>query len=90
VAQEIRIKEMYLGDYPEDKQAQRVIFKRPRAVDFRASVHDIANYMMDLMESEDLRRKMGEAGRKRAVEHFDYKVVTRKFLKIVKDKLGIS
>jgi starch synthase len=90
VAQEIRIKEMYLGDYPGDKHAQRVIFKRPRAVDFRASVHDIANYMMDLMESEELRKKMGEAGRKRAIEHFDYKVVTRKFLKIVKDKLGIS
>jgi glycosyltransferase involved in cell wall biosynthesis len=53
-------------------------------------VHDIANYLMDLMTQPELRRKMGEAGRKRAVENFDYRVVARKFVDIVSERLGIS
>ena len=45
---------------------------------------------MDFMTNEPLRKKMGEAGRKRAVEHYDYRVVAKKFAEIVSDKLGIS
>ena len=46
--------------------------------------------MLRLMEDEELRIKMGTAGRERAVEHFDYRVVTRKFLQILQDRLGIK
>jgi len=53
-------------------------------------VHDIANYLMDLMEDPGLRQRMGEAGRKRVLEHFDYRVVAKRFVDIVSDKLGIS
>jgi glycosyltransferase involved in cell wall biosynthesis len=67
-----------------------VVFKRPRTADFRASVHDIAEYLMTLMTEPALRRKMGEAGRERAVKLFDYRVVARSFLDIVSRRLGIS
>jgi hypothetical protein len=40
-------------------------------VDYRASVHDIANYLMDLMTDKPLRDKMGQAGRERVVELFE-------------------
>ncbi len=59
-------------------------------MDYRASVHDIAHYLMDLMTNKELRDKMGQAGRKRAIELFDYRVVAKKFIQIVTDKLGIS
>jgi hypothetical protein len=45
---------------------------------------------MDLMQDADLRKKMGEAGRKRAIENYDYRVIAKKFVEIVSDKLGIS
>jgi starch synthase len=90
VAQEIRMRETTVGDESGYEPGHRVVFKRPRTVDFRASVHDIANYLMDLMEDADLRRKMGEAGRKRVVEHYDYRIVAKKFVKLISDKLGIS
>jgi glycosyltransferase involved in cell wall biosynthesis len=45
---------------------------------------------MDLMQDEKLRNKMGEAGRKRVEENYDYRVVAKKFVQIVTDKLGIS
>ena len=45
---------------------------------------------MDLMTNEPLRKQMGEAGRKRAVENYDYRVVARKFTEIISEKLGMS
>jgi len=90
VAQEVRLRETILGEDEGYEAGHRVVFKKPRTADYRASIHDIANYLMDLMTDEALRTKMGEAARKRAVTHFDYRVVAKKFLKIISDRLGIS
>jgi alpha-maltose-1-phosphate synthase len=90
VAQEIRLREAMLGDESGFQSRQRVTFKRSRIVDYRASVHDIANYLMDLMEDAALRERMGQAGRKRAVELFDYRVVARRFVALISKRLGIS
>ncbi len=90
IAQEIRLKETTLGDESGYEEGHRVVFKKPRTVDYRASVHDIANYLMDLMTNAELRKKMGEAGRKRAVENYDYRVVAKRFVEIVSEYLGIS
>jgi starch synthase len=90
VAQEIRLKETILGDESGYEDGHKVIFKRPRTVDYRASIHDIANYFIDLMQDADLRRKMGEQGRQRAVENYDYRVIAKKFVKIISERFGIS
>ena len=90
IAQEIRLRETMLGDESGYKPGSKVVFKRPRIVDYRASVHDIANYLMDLMQDAELRRKMGEAGRKRVVENYDYRVIAKRFVKLIADKLGVS
>ncbi len=90
VATEVVIRETTVGEESGWEPGHRVVFKNARTVDYRASIHDIANYLMDLMESTGLRRKMGEAGRKRVVKNYDYRVVAKKFLKIISDRLGIS
>ncbi len=90
VAQEVRLREAILGDESGYETGHKYSFKRPRIVDYRASVHDIANYLMDLMKDAGLREKMGKEGRKRVVEHFDYRVIAKKFINIVSKRLGIS
>jgi starch synthase len=90
VAQKIDVKEVILGDESGFEEHHRVVFNKPRTVDYRASVHDIANYLMDLLTNEELRIKMGKAGRKRVVENFDYRVVAQRFVQIMNDKLGIT
>ena len=90
VAQEIRLKEATVGGESGYQDRQRVVFDKPRTVDYRASVHDIANYLMELMQDAKLRKKMGKAGRKRAVEYFDYRVVAKRFVEIISKRLGIS
>ena len=90
VAQEILIREAILGDESGFEDKHRVVFKNPRTADYRASVHDIANYLKELMSDSVLRQKMGSAARKRVVEKFDYRVVARKFLDILSTRLGIT
>ncbi|MCJ7675945.1 MAG: glycosyltransferase family 4 protein [Sedimentisphaerales bacterium] len=90
IAQEVRIRETLAGEESGHEVGHRVVFKRPRTVDYRASVHDIAGYLMQLMQDGGLRKKMGEAGRKRAVENFDYRVIAKRFVAIICEKLGIS
>ncbi len=90
VAQEVRLRETILDSESGHEPGHKVVFKRPRTVDYRASVHDIADYLLKLMQDGELRSKMGQAGRKRAVERFDYRVVAKKFLDIISKRLGIS
>ena len=90
IAQEVRLREATLDQESGHEPGHRVVFKRPRTVDYRASVHDIANYLMDLMEGPELRNKMGKVGRKRAVENYDYRVVAKRFVELVSERLDIS
>ncbi|QBO57062.1 glycosyltransferase family 4 protein [Chryseobacterium salivictor] len=90
VAKKIVVNEVILGEESGYEANRKVQFDVPRTVDYRANIQDIATYLLKLMEDEELRIKMGKAGRARAVEHFDYKVVTKKFLQILEDRLGIK
>ena len=90
VATEVVMRETIVGEESGWEPGHRVVFQKPRTVDYRASVHDIANYLMDLMEDSKLRKRFGEAGRKRVVENYDYRVVARKFVDIISRKFGIS
>jgi glycosyltransferase involved in cell wall biosynthesis len=90
VAQRIVVDEVILGGESGFEDKHRVHFKVPRTVDYRASVHDIAKYLMTLMTSAELREKMGMAGRERVVANFDYRIVAEKFVRIINEKLGIK
>jgi glycosyltransferase involved in cell wall biosynthesis len=67
----------------------RITFQTPRVVDYRASVPDLATHLRALLNDADLRRTMGEAGRRRALE-YDYRKVATRFVEIVQRKLGLS
>jgi len=90
VAQEIRLREAIVGEESGYESGHRVVFPKPRTADYRASIYDIADYLLKLIKDAELRKRMGEAGRQRVVELFDYRVVARKFLDIVSQRLGIS
>jgi alpha-maltose-1-phosphate synthase len=89
VAKKIVINEVMLGEESGFEDKHKVKFKVPRTVDYRANVQDIAKYMLKLMKDAELRDKMGEAGRERVVANFDYRVVAKKFVQIINNKLGI-
>jgi glycosyltransferase involved in cell wall biosynthesis len=88
VAEERKIGEAVFGEGHGIDDTHRIVFPNPRTAEYRASVPDIARYLLTLMQDSGLRRRMGEAGRKHVVELFDYRQVARRFLKIVSDRLG--
>jgi len=90
VAQKIVVNEVILGAAAGFEEGHKVVFDTPRIVDYRADVPDIANYMEMLMNDASLRDKLGKAGHERVVANFDYRVVAKKFLWIMSERLGIE
>jgi glycosyltransferase involved in cell wall biosynthesis len=90
VAEERKISEALLGEGQEIESSHRIVFPNPRTAEYRASVPDIAKYLLRLMQDSALRRGMGEAGRKHVTELFDYRQVAKRFVKIMSDRLGIQ
>jgi starch synthase len=90
VASEIYIKEASVGKHAGFDSQQKVVFPSPRIVDYRASIYDIADHLLSLMNNPQLREKLGVAARKRVVEKYDYRVVAKNFVKIVQHKFGIT
>jgi len=90
IAQEVVLNEAILGKESGFKNKRKVVFQPPRTAEYRASVDDIANDLMTLMTDPALREKMGQAGRTRVVKNFDYRVVEKRFVEIVHEKLGIN
>jgi len=89
VAKKIVVNEVMLGTESGFEEHHKVVFDNPRTVDYRADVQDIAKYMLTLMNDAPLREKMGLAGRERVVANFDYRVVAKKFVQIMNEKMGI-
>jgi glycosyltransferase involved in cell wall biosynthesis len=90
VAEERKIGEAVFGEGHGIDDTHRIVFPNPRTAEYRASVPDIAKYLLALMQSSDLRRQMGGAGRKHVTEMFDYRQVARRFLTTVSERLGID
>ena len=90
VARKIVVDQVTLGGESGFEEHHQVIFDVPRTVDYRANVQDIAKYLLELMNDAPLRERLGKAGRERVVANFDYRVVAKKFVQIVNDKLGIK
>jgi alpha-maltose-1-phosphate synthase len=89
VAQKIVTNEVFVGKEAGFGENHKIVFDIPRTVDYRADANDIGRHLLELMNHPLLRIQMGKAGRKRAVENFDYRIVAKKFVEIVNRKLGI-
>ena len=87
VAQVNHITEATLGPESGFAPGHRVIFDKPRVADYRADVGDIAAYLQTLLNNAPLRQRMGEAGRQRVVERFDYRRVALRLVEILSQKL---
>jgi glycosyltransferase involved in cell wall biosynthesis len=90
VAEERKMTEAVFGEGHGIDDSHRIVFPNPRTAEFRASVPDIAKYLLTLIQDSGLRRRMGEAGRTHVTGLFDYRQVARRFVKIVSDRLGIQ
>ena len=90
IAHKTVVNQVILGEESGYEDKHTIVFKEPRTVDYRANVQDIAQDLLTLMNDPALRERMGKAARQRVVEHFDYRVVAKRFVEIMTDRLGIK
>jgi glycosyltransferase involved in cell wall biosynthesis len=90
VAQEIVLNEAIVGSESGFDEQSRITFDPPRIAEYRASIQDLSDYLMALMTDSALREKMGQALREHVVQNFDYRLVAKRFVQIVNQKLGIQ
>ena len=90
VATIITISETTVGAESGYEDGHRIVFDQPRVADYRASVSDLATHLLRLMQDPVLRRRMGEAGRLRIVERFDYRVVAANCVRSLAKHLNIK
>jgi len=90
VAEERKITEALCGEGHNYEKSHRIVFPYARTAEYRASVPDIAKYLLRLMKDGALRQRMGVAGRKHVVSSFDYRQVAKEFVAIISERLGIQ
>jgi glycosyltransferase involved in cell wall biosynthesis len=90
VAEQVVLRETTLGPESGYDEPRRILFDPPRIVEYRASVNDLAEHLKALMTQPNLRGDMGQAARNHIVEKFDYRLVTKQFMQIIHDTLGIQ
>ncbi len=90
VAQEIVLNETIVGKESGFAEKRRIVFDPPRIAEYRASVDDLSDYLMSLMTDSTLREKMGQSLRAQVIKNFDYRLVAKRFVQIVNQKLGIQ
>lgn len=89
VATENKIGAATLGAAQGFEEGHVVVFPHQRTVDFRASVQDLSVHLRRLMIYPEERARLGNNGRKRVVEKFNYQAVAQQFLQIVSRKLNV-
>jgi glycosyltransferase involved in cell wall biosynthesis len=90
VAEEHFVDQAVLGAESGFPEGRTVQFDPPRIGDYRADVGDLRRFLKSLMSDSSLRERLGQAGRRRIVENFDYRAVARRFVEIVSRRLGIK
>ncbi len=86
VAEEIHITETVLGPESGFEPGHHVVFDQPRVSDYRACSKDIAEALKRLLNEADLRKRMGAAGRRRVVELYDYRVVAKRLVELLRER----
>ena len=71
-------------------EQKKIKFDKPKTFGYRANVEDLKKYTLQLLIDPKLREEMGKAGREHAVKNFDYHVISKKMLDIIKEKLELK
>jgi starch synthase len=86
-AQWISITEAEAGPAAGYPETRIVKFDKPKTIAVRASVDDLADYVLRLLADDKLAARMGAAGRAHVEQAFDYRDVARSVMGVMRDRL---
>jgi alpha-maltose-1-phosphate synthase len=89
VAEEIKLDEEIAYPSMGFCTKQIIKFDRPKTFAYRANIKDLEEYTLKLLKDPKLCEQMGKAGREHVVTNLDYRVISKKMLDIIKEKLKL-
>lgn len=90
VGEEIKLTEEWVYPYMGFEEEKKIPFEVPKTFGYRANIEDLRKYTLRLLTDPKLREEMGKAGREHAVANFDYNVIAKRMLDIIKEKLNLK
>ena len=90
VAEEVKLTEEWVYPYMGFNEQSKIKFTTPKTFGYRANVEDLRKYTLQLLKDKNLREEMGKAAREHAVANFDYNVIAKKMLDIIKEELDLQ
>ncbi len=89
-AEEIQLTEEWAYPSMGYTTKQVIKFDIPKTFGYRADINDLKKYTQRLLESPELCKTMGKAGRQHVIDNLDYKVTSKKMLDVIKEKLNLE
>jgi len=90
VAETIKLTSEWAYPWMGFEEQKRIEFNEPKIFAYRADPDEIAEYLMKLLTDENLRKDMGEAALKHALEKFEYHKKAKDITDIIKRRLKLS
>jgi len=90
VAEEVVLNEEWAYSHMGFSQKKIIKFDKPKTFAYRASIDDLKKYTLKLLTEPELGVKMGIEGRKHVVENLDYRIISKKMISIIKEKLKLK
>ncbi len=90
VAEEIKLTEEWVYPHMGFNEQSKMKFTTPKTFGYRANVEDLTRYTLMLLKDKNLREEMGKAGRAHAVANFDYNVIAKRMLDVIKEEFDMN
>jgi len=72
------------------EKKQRIEFEKPKTFAYRADTGELARYLLTLLQDASLRHAMGERGRTHALASFEYHLIAKRIMTLVRERLHIK
>jgi len=90
VGETVELTEEWAYTHMGFEEDHKIKFDRPKIFAYRASVPELADYLLKLLTNADLRLKMGQAATKHALDNFEYHKIAKDISALVKNKLKLG
>ncbi|MFC1769275.1 glycosyltransferase family 4 protein [Nanoarchaeota archaeon] len=90
VSREVQLESEWAYPSMGFEEKKVIQFDSPKTFAYRADIDELKEFTLKLLNDENLRNEMGQAGRQHAVNNFDYRTISKKMVDITKEKLNLE
>jgi len=89
VTDTVELTEEWAHPYMGYEEKKKVYFPEGKIFAYRANVDELVEYLLNLLQDDELRFHMGNTARKHAVNNFEYHKIAKHIADLIKKKLNL-